>query len=167
MKRLGHQVQLATELGLTMGLMAAGWTVLGLWLGIKLDARLGTQPIATLLLLLAGAAAGQLSLIRLVARARPQLSADAPHAFSAAEGLRTLRMAVLLLMLLIVPITVGLLLGVWLDDQLGTRPVLTLVLALAGMLVGLFGVLRIARSQQPVPAAPAVEQGADQEGHES
>ena len=28
-------------------------------------------------------------------------------------------------------------------------------------------VLRIARSQQPVPAAPAVEQGADQEGHES
>lgn len=147
MKRLGHDLQLATELGLSMGLMSAGWTLLGLWLGVRLDDRLGTQPIATLLLLLAGAAAGQLSMLRVVARARQRLGSDAKHVLSADDTLRLLRTALTLLVLLVAPVSLGLVLGVWLDARLGTRLVFTLLLAVGCLAAGLYGAVRVARAQ--------------------
>ena len=55
MKRLGRIVGLATELGMTMGLTAAGFVIVGLWAGRWLDAKLGTSYLATLLLLVVGA----------------------------------------------------------------------------------------------------------------
>ena len=42
MKRLGRAIGVATELGVTMGLMAAGLVILGLWLGRRLDASLAS-----------------------------------------------------------------------------------------------------------------------------
>ncbi len=165
MKRLGHDLQLATELGLSMGLMAAGWTLLGLWLGIRLDDRLGTQPIATLLLLLAGVAAGQLSMLRVVARARQRLGTDAKHVMSASDAVRVLRTAIAILLLLVVPVPLGLVLGVWLDARLGTRLVFTLLLSMGCLGAGLYGAVRIARSQSPGSSAnqeqPGTHAGAD------
>ena len=68
MKRFSQIIGAATELGLTMGLMAAGLIVAGLSLGRWLDSRLGTNPLATLLLLVAGAIAGQIAIYRLAVR---------------------------------------------------------------------------------------------------
>jgi len=42
-KRFGRVVGVATELGVTLGLMAAGLAVLGLWLGRRIDASLGAS----------------------------------------------------------------------------------------------------------------------------
>jgi len=139
MKRPSRDLQLATELGVTMGLMAAGLTMLGLWLGIQVDARLGTRPIATLVLLLGGAVAGQLSLFRLAGRARRTLESDATHVLSRRDALQAARTALVLLALLIAPPLTGLLVGVWLDARIGTQAVLTLVLSVGGLGVGRSG----------------------------
>jgi len=147
MKRFSHNVRLATELGTVMGITAAAWTLLGLWLGLKLDAKLGTQPIATILLLIAGAAAGQLAIFRLVLQSRPEIEAGSRHAFDLKDALRVVRLALILLLLLAIPILLGLVLGVWLDGLLGTHLVFTLVLSLGCAIAGLYGAIRIARSQ--------------------
>lgn len=46
-------------------------------------------------------------------------------------------------LMIIAAIIVGLLLGLWIDDQLGSRPLFTLVLSLIGTVAGSFGAIRV------------------------
>ncbi|NLG50120.1 MAG: AtpZ/AtpI family protein, partial [Chloroflexi bacterium] len=137
MKRMGHLIGVATELGLTMGLIAAALVLMGLWFGRWLDSRLGISPVATILFLLAGAIAGQLAIYRLAKRSAQLLSADAEHALTVRQAAGTLGLAIRTLALIALPVLVGLLFGVWLDRVLQTRVLLTLVLALGGFVAGL------------------------------
>ena len=83
---------LATELGMTMGLTAAGLIFLGLWVGRQVDDLLGTEPYATIILLISGVVIGQIAIIRLAVRTRAYLNnTELPeYAFSGlGRGLRT------------------------------------------------------------------------------
>ncbi len=46
-------------------------------------------------------------------------------------------------LMIIAGIIVGLLLGLWIDDQLGSRPLFTLVLSLIGTVAGSFSAIRV------------------------
>ena len=45
--------------------------------------------------------------------------------------------------MIVAGIIVGLLLGLWIDDQLGSRPLFTLVLSLVGTVAGSFSAVRV------------------------
>lgn len=138
MKNFGRVIGLATELGLRLGLTAAGLVVLGLIVGRWVDARLGTAPWATLAGILLGAVVGQVALYRLVTSAverfvvspRLELSSDANAPLGKGFALQ-----VLVALFLLGPAGFGL--GLWLDQLLGTKPVLTLLFALGGIGFGL------------------------------
>lgn len=144
MKRWGHLVGVATELGITMGLIAAALVFLGLVVGRWVDAKLGLGSLATILFLLAGAAAGQIAIYRLARRAARLLSVDAQHAVTPRQAVSTLGLAFRALALIALPVLLGLFLGVWLDRLLQTRILLTLLLALSGLIAGLVGTVRLA-----------------------
>ena len=137
MKHFGRVIGLATELGLRLGLTAAGLVVLGLIVGRWLDARLGTAPWATLVGILLGAVSGQVALYRLVTNAIERFVAS-PREVSAEESAplgKGFALQVLVALFLLGPAGFGL--GLWLDQLLGTKPVLTLLLALGGIGIGL------------------------------
>ena len=46
-------------------------------------------------------------------------------------------------LMIVAGIIVGLLLGLWIDDQLGSRPLFTLVLSLVGTVAGSFSAVRV------------------------
>jgi F0F1-type ATP synthase assembly protein I len=145
MNNKGQIVGLATELGMTMGLTAAGLIFLGLWVGRQIDALLGTKPYATIILLIAGVVIGQISIIRLAIRSRAYLNdADGPgYAFGdLGGGFKTAGKAVGLLALPIVMKLVGL----WLDGLLGTGVILSLVLVVLGLVIAVAGLLTIVES---------------------
>ncbi len=143
MKRTGHLIGMATELGITMGLIGAALVLLGLWAGRWLDAKLSTGPLATVLFLLAGAVAGQLAVFRLAKRSARMLAADSKHALTARQAAGTLSMAFRALALIALPVLAGLLLGVWLDSLLQTRILMTLLLTLGSFMAGLVGTVRL------------------------
>ncbi len=150
MKRdgVGHLIGLATELGLSMGLTAAGMVVLGLLAGRWLDARLGTEPIATLILVIAGAVAGQLAAFRLVRRAVQRMSDRSGRVFCAKEVLAALGLALRALALIALPSLLGAAAGLYADRRLGTGITITLVLILAGLVAGLVGALRLTQARR-------------------
>jgi len=135
MKRFGPVLGAATELGLTMGLMAAGLVVVGLVLGRWLDVRLGTKPYATLVLLVAGAIAGQMAIYRLALSSAGRLSAEKEHPVSAGDAFSALRVALTVLGLLSVPGLLGFVLGIWLNRTLGMGSWVVVLL----MAIGLVG----------------------------
>jgi len=151
MKRLGEVIGLATELGLAMGLTAAGLVVLGLWLGRWLDARLGTNPWATILLLVAGAVAGQVAIYRLAIRSTRRLSANERTALTPQDAASATGQALQVLALVALPGIVGLALGMWIDHLLGTRVIATLILVLGGLIAGVIGALRLTQSARAHP----------------
>jgi len=157
MKRLGRVVGVATELGLTMGLMAAGLVILGLWLGRRLDASLGTGPLATIALVIAGAAAGQVAIYRLATRSARRLSEGAGSALPRAEVISSVALGLGILALAVVPGLVGFGLGIWLDRTLGSGGLAILILGLGGMVAGFAGSLWVALSRRTRP-----DQGGDE-----
>jgi len=121
--------------------------VLGLLLGRWLDARLGTDSLITLVLLIAGAVAGQVAMYRLAMDSSRRLSTTGDQgAFSSHSALRRLGLALRVLLAMVLPGLAGLALGLWLDRMLGTRIVVTLVLAFGGLAVGVAMSLRLARN---------------------
>ena len=150
-KRLGRMVGVATELGVTMGLMAAGLVILGLWLGRRLDSSLGTGPLATILFALASAVAGQIAIYRLAVRSARRLSADAENVLPRREVLSSIGLGLRILALMVLPGVLGLGLGLWIDRGLDTGAVATLILALGGTAAGFAASLRLARSQSIRP----------------
>ena len=151
MKRVGHVIRLATELGIVMGLVAAGSALLGLAVGRWLDARLGTGPYATIALLLAGAAAGQTATYRLATRSSRLLSARARHALTARDTVAAAGLALRVLVLVSLPSLIGLVLGMWIDRMIGTRILMGLLLALAGLAAGMVATVRLAYAHRPGP----------------
>ncbi|MBN1402741.1 MAG: AtpZ/AtpI family protein [Anaerolineae bacterium] len=148
MKRLGQIVGLATELGMGMGLTAASLVILGLVAGRWLDDRLGTDPVASILLILAGAIAGQLAIYRLAMRSSRALSSEGRHGAIAQETLSALGFALRLLGLMVAPTLIGLGAGLALDARLATGGLALLILALSGFGVGLYGAFRLVRSRR-------------------
>lgn len=144
MKRLGHILGPATELGVTMGLASAGLVVGGLLLGRWLDVRLGTRPWATFLLLVVGAVLGQVAIYRLAIAAIQRLSDDTPDVPSARATLAPICFALQVLALVALPGVLGLALGIWIDRLLGTKFMITLSLVFAGLAAGLAGAIRLA-----------------------
>lgn len=150
MKRLGRILRLASELGLVVGLLAAGSVLLGLAVGRWLDAKLGSGPYATILLMLAGAAAGQTAAYRLASRSARRLSSGSSHALRPRDAATATGLAIRLLVLVSLPSLVGLVLGLWIDRLLGTEIVATLLLALIGLASGVLLLLRTAYTERPV-----------------
>jgi predicted F0F1-ATPase subunit len=145
MKRWNRIIGTATELGMTMGLTAAGLTLLGLWLGRWLDARLNTRPYATLILLAAGAVAGQVAIYRLAARTFQRLAAQSGgHPALPRDAATSLWLAIKVLALVALPALIGLALGLWIDRIAGSRVAATLILTLGGLILGLLGSWRLA-----------------------
>lgn len=144
MKRWGHILGPATELGATMGLASAGLVVGGLLLGRWLDARLGTRPWATFFLLVIGAVLGQVAIYRLAIASIQSLSGDTSDALNARATLARIGFALQVLALIALPGVLGLVLGIWIDRLLGTRFVVTLSLVFAGLAAGLAGAIRLA-----------------------
>ncbi|MFH1086207.1 MAG: AtpZ/AtpI family protein [Chloroflexota bacterium] len=145
MKRLGPIVAQSTELGITMGLASAGLVVGGLLAGRWLDARLGTGRLASIGLTVLGAVAGQWVLYRLALQTARRCSVPAVSVGAPSAVISSLGLAVRMLALLVVPGLLGLGLGLALDASLGSGIGWTLVLTMAGFLLGLAGVLRQAR----------------------
>lgn len=147
MNRMGRIIGLATELGLTMGATAATPILLGLWVGRRIDMWLDTFPIATMALLIAGAVAGQVSIYRLAARAAGHLPQEPRHAVSLREVGESLGIAGKVLVFTALPSLAGFFLGYWLDHHFGSRILFTLLLVLAGLVIGIAGVLQVVRSR--------------------
>lgn len=151
MKRWDRIIGMATELGMTMGLTAAGLTLLGLWLGRWLDARLNTRPYATLTLLAAGAIAGQVAIYRLARRAAQRLAARRDGALLPRDAATSLWLALRVLALVALPALIGLALGLWIDQLAGSQVAATLALTLGGLILGLTGAWRLTRREAGNP----------------
>lgn len=149
MKRLGRTIGLASELGMAMGLTAAGFVVLGLVLGRWIDARLGTRPVASLISLVAGAIIGQIAIYRLAMRSARRLSAQGDGEAMAGRVSSALGTAVRVLAIMLVPALAGLALGLLLDALLGSGALTTLLLAIIGSMLGLVGSVRFVRQNPP------------------
>ncbi|MBC7236823.1 MAG: AtpZ/AtpI family protein [Chloroflexi bacterium] len=146
--RLGRLIGLATELGLTMGLTAAGMVVLGLLAGRWLDARWGSGPIATMVLVLAGAIAGQVAAYRLARRTALRLAQDADSFLYAQDVLAALALAFRALAMIAFPSVIGVAVGLYVDRRLGTGIIVTLILVLSGLAAGLLGALRLTQARR-------------------
>jgi len=151
MKTILRPLALATELGVTMGLMTVAAILVGLFLGSWLDRQLGTRPIATLLFILMGVLIGTLGMINLALSATRELNAAAVQQVAARRAFRwnDLGRALVLVLKLglvtLVPIAVSLWLGPRLDRTLETQPAFTIVLLVLSVIGSLLGVVVISR----------------------
>lgn len=138
---------LASQLGLTMGLTSVVFVLGGLFLGRWLDHLWGTRPIATLALLFTGAFAGSLSTYRLAQEALRGLTADTEEkrilGWRAVGG--ALFLALETTLVISGSASAGLWLGLQMDRTLGTRPLLTMILTVLGIIGGAVGAYLLAR----------------------
>lgn len=147
MRNVLHPLALATQLGVTMGLMTVITVLAGLVLGQWIDRQLGTRPVATLLFLLLGVIAGLLGTVNLAQSTTRRLNAAAAQrampkaAFSARDLGRAVLLVIELILVTLVPAGLGLWIGVQADRAAGTRPLFTIAvaaLALVGALLGVY-----------------------------
>lgn len=148
MSRTGRIIGLATELGVTMGASAAAPILVGIWLGRRIDTTFDTFPIATMALLIAGAVTGQVSIYRLATRASGHFPEPPKHVVSWREIFEILKSSAKALALTALPSLMGFFLGYWLDHQLNSRILFTLLLVLAGLVIGIAGLLRVVKAQR-------------------
>ncbi len=146
MKSPMRALALATQLGVTMGLITV-ITVLGsLFVGSWVDRQLGTRPLATLLFILMGVLAGLLGTVHLAQSSIRELNAaaaqqaEARTSFSARDLGRTFLLILELILVTLVPIGLGLWAGLYLDRVTGSGLVFTIVLATLSIIAALAGV---------------------------
>ncbi len=151
MKQFGRAIGLATELGLMMGLTAAGMVLVGLLAGRWVDAKLGTKPFATILLMVAGAGAGQVAIYRLAVRSVGRLPLGDKHVLNAREAATAIGPALRVLILLASLGLGGIALGAWLDRLAGTGVLFTLICVIGSSIAGLVGSVYLVRSAHPIP----------------
>jgi len=143
MKNMLRPLALATQLGMTMGVMTVSTVLIGLFLGSWLDRQLGTRPAATLLFILLGVLAGSLGTINLAQATLRQLNAAAADntqprtPFSTRDLGRAIGLVLELSLATLVPVGLGLALGLWLDRTLGTRPAFTISVSAVCVIVAL------------------------------
>lgn len=151
MKPVARALALATQLGITMGFMTVGSVLGGLLVGTWVDREFGTRPLAALLFVLMGILAGLLGTVNLAQSTRQQLDTAATRqielrvAFSARDLGRALLLVVALVVVTLLPVGLGLYLGLLLDRAIGISPVGTICLAAVGITVALVGVFHITR----------------------
>ncbi|MDI7276257.1 MAG: AtpZ/AtpI family protein, partial [Anaerolineae bacterium] len=132
MRNLLQPLALATQLGVTMGLMTVITVLAGLFIGSWVDRQLGTRPLATLLFLLLGIVAGLLGNVNLAQSTARQLNAAAAQrvqprvAFSARDLGRALLLVIELVLVTLLPVGLGLWIGVQADRAAGTGPLFTI-----------------------------------------
>ena len=153
MKQLGRAVGLASELGIAMGVGAAGFVLVSLFLGRWLDARLDTFPVATISLALCGAVAGQVSLVRMATRAMSSLTTHNEGASIPGQAVGALGTGFRVLLLTVIPAVAGLALGVWIDGLAGTGMRLTAALSCIAPIAGLVIAVRAIRASRPAEPA--------------
>lgn len=146
-----HPLALASQLGITMGLMTVSTVLAGLYLGSVMDRRFGTRPFLTLAFVLIGVLVGMLGTVHLAQSTLRELNAAAAHnvqprtAFSARDLGRALFLVAQLALVTLAPIGLGLLLGLQLDQALGSRPIFTIALLVAGASLALVAVFFVSR----------------------
>ena len=145
MKPMGRIVGLATQLGMTMGLTAAGCVVAGLWLGRWLDRTLQTGHLATIVCVIAGTAAGQIGLYRMATRARISLATGDEARLYSEDTVAGAGLALRALATLMLPGLLGLALGTWIGRASGLGTAIAIVLVCAGLVLGLFATVRMVR----------------------
>ena len=155
MKRLSPIFGMGTELGMRMGLTVAGLIGLDLLIGRWLDAKLGTEPFATMLLMVAGAVTGLFSIYRLATRVGEQLSGDTSRPLNIRDAFKGLSVILRALGFVVLPGVLGVLVGLWLDHLAGTGVIITFILVLGGFGAGIVGCLRLFN---------AMPSGSDKEG---
>ncbi len=144
-----RSLALATELGVTMGVMTVATVLAGLFLGSWLDRQLGTRPLATLLFILLGVLAGSLGTVNLARSTIRRLNSAAAEQVRARTAYRVhdLGRAMLLVLELslvtLAPVGLALWLGLLLDRATGARPLFTVLLATVSTIGALVGVLVI------------------------
>lgn len=141
----------ATQLGLTIGLITVFSSLGGMFLGLWVDGKLQTRPWGTLLLTVVGVLAGSVSTYRLavsiVERAQLAPEGEQPAVLTPEDVRRTLRLAASVWFTLVGSILLSLLIGWWIDSQLGIRPCLTVILLFVGLVAGSWGVYLLTRSK--------------------
>jgi len=146
MRGMIRPLALASQLGVTMGLLTVATVLASLLLGSWVDRQLGTRPLVTLIFVLIGVLVGMLGTINLAQSTLRELNSAAARrqapraAFSARDLGRALLLVAQLALVTLVPIGLGLALGIWLDRTAGARPAFTIVLALVGATVSLVAV---------------------------
>jgi ATP synthase protein I len=136
---------------LGLGAQIAGVVVVavlgGLFLGLWIDRKLGSSPWATLLLLGLGTLVAVTGCYRVVAPVVARLTAGQEVEWGAdlswRELLSSLAFVAQVGLAAVAPLLVGLFLGLWMDEWLGTRPRLTLTLTVMGAAAGLVGAWRL------------------------
>ena len=141
MKDVFRSLGLAAQVGLTV----VGSIIICLFLGMWIDARLGTTPWATLILTIVGVLVGSLSTFRaassIVQQAAPeQQQVQASIRKSAFESLG---IATRLGLVLSAPVLVSFFVGQWIDNMLDSHPWATLLLAALGVIAGSVGAYRL------------------------
>jgi len=141
----------ATQLGLAMGLTTVVTSLGGLFLGLWVDGKLQTRPWATLFLTVVGVLAGSVSTYRLaysiVERAQLVPEGEQPPVLTLKDVQRTLGLAARIWFTLAGSIFFSLLIGWWIDTQLGIQPCLTVVLMFVGLGAGSAGVYLLAKGK--------------------
>ena len=143
---------LATQLGVTMGLMTVVTVLAGLFLGSWVDRQLGTRPVAALLFISMAVVVGFLGTINLAQSTTRRINSTSAQpqvrirtAFLARDLGRAMLLVGELALVTLVPIGFALWLGLRLDRALGTGSLFTIalsVLSLAGALVAAFLIAR-------------------------
>jgi len=145
-KRMGRAVSIATELGLTMGVMTALLVVGGLVLGRWVDGQLGSSPVGAVGGLLVGAILGQVVMLRMARNAAEEMrSADQRKLSTIQPSREPLKLAAETLTLMVAPPLVGFGIGYGASRLFAIGSLFTVVLVLVGVLVGLFLTVRYAR----------------------
>ena len=141
----------ATQLGLTIGMTTVVTSLGGLFLGLWVDGKLQTRPWGALLLTVVGVLAGSVSTYRLaisiVERAQLAPEGEQPAVLTPEDFRRTLGLAASVWLTLVGSILLSLLIGWWIDAQLGIRPCVTVILLFVGLVAGSVGVYLLTRSK--------------------
>jgi F0F1-type ATP synthase assembly protein I len=161
MKDVFRSLGLAAQVGLTV----VGSIIICLFLGMWIDARLGTTPWATLILTIVGVLVGSLSTFRaassIVQQAAPKEEQQRAQAAIRKSALNSLGLAARLGLVLSAPVLVSFLVGQWIDNTLHSHPWATLLLAALGVIAGSAGAYRLGSTlvEQLQSIEPQGEQG--------
>lgn len=144
---VGHALGIASELGITMGLVSAAMLLGCLALGRCLDRLLSSAPVLTITLLVVGALASQISLYHMAVRASAQINRGARPILSRAALAHTVGLVARVFSCAVAPALVGAVLGILLDRLLCTAILFTAVLTLLGFGTGVVCLLRWVRGR--------------------
>ncbi len=143
MKDVFRSLGLAAQVGLTV----VGSILVCLFLGMWIDAQLGTTPWATLVLTIVGVLVGSFSTFRaassIVQQAMPQQEQQRDQASVRKSVLDSLGVATHLGLVLSAPVLAGFFVGQWVDNVLHSSPWATLLLAVLGVTAGSAGAYRL------------------------